>query len=130
MADNEPRPSNTATDAVFAMDPELTLRQLVRYLVAGQQHMADLSRTAHHATQGQHGAEAQNFVDEWRSLERHWAAETLPWLTAAIKLALEVFDTFGTGMTRIVDPVEAAIWNNKYFVWEHELSTTGGDSSV
>jgi hypothetical protein len=26
-------------------------------------------------------------------------------------------------MTRIADPVEAAIWNNKYFVWERELAT-------
>jgi hypothetical protein len=40
-----------------------------------------------------------------------------------MKLALEVYDTFGRGMTRIPDPVEAAIWNNKYFVWERELGT-------
>ena len=44
MANNEPRGSDTANDAVFAMDPEPTLRELVRYLVARQQQMADLSR--------------------------------------------------------------------------------------
>jgi hypothetical protein len=127
MSDKELRPSNAATDGVFAMDPEETLRQLVRYLVAGQQQMADLSRIAHNTDRGQDGTEAPNLLAEWRLLERRWAGGTLPWVTAAMKLALEVFDTFGTGLTRINDPVEAAIWNNKYFVWERELSTTGGD---
>jgi hypothetical protein len=46
-----------------------------------------------------------------------------------MKLALEVYDTFGPGMTRIADPVAAAIWNNKYFVWERELSAAGGELS-
>jgi hypothetical protein len=27
-------------------------------------------------------------------------------------------------MTRIDDPVDAGIWNNKCFVWERELSAT------
>jgi hypothetical protein len=38
-----------------------------------------------------------------------------------MRLALKVYDTFGPGMTRIDDPIEAGIWNNKYFVWEREL---------
>jgi hypothetical protein len=64
-----------------------------------------------------------------REFERHWVGQTLPWLTAAMKLALEVYATFGGGMTRIADPVEAAIWNNKYFVWERELSAADRDVS-
>jgi hypothetical protein len=123
MVNDEPAQSETATDAVFAMDPEVTMRELVRYLVAGQQQMADLSRIAHNTVQGRDGADVRNLVAEWKSLERRWAGRTLPWLTAAMKLALEVYDTFGPGMTRIADPVEAAIWNNKYFVWERELAT-------
>jgi hypothetical protein len=89
--------------------------------------MADLSRVAHHTVRGCDGADAQNLLAEWKGVERRWSAGTLPWLTAAMKLALEVYDTFGPGMTRIADPIEAAIWNNKYFVWERQLSTAGGD---
>ena len=33
----------------------------------------------------------------------------------------EAYDTFGPGMVRLDDPIEADIWNNKYFVWEREL---------
>ncbi len=43
-------------------------------------------------------------------------------LTASMRLAIEVFDTFGPGRTVIADPVEAAIWNNKHHVWFTELS--------
>lgn len=127
MANDEPQRSDTATDAVFAMDPETTLRELVRYLVNGQQHMADLSRVAHRTIRACDGADAQKLLVEWKGFERRWSAGTLPWLTAAMKLALEVYDTFGPGITRIADPIEAAIWNNKYFVWERQLSTASGE---
>ena len=43
-----------------------------------------------------------------------------------MRLALEVYDAFGPGMVETDDPIEAGIWNNKffvkYFVWERELS--------
>jgi hypothetical protein len=129
MANNEPRGSDTANDAVFAMDPEPTLRELVRYLVARQQQMADLSRAMNRGVHDRDDAEVQNLITEWKDVERRWAA-SLPWLTAAMKLALEVYDTFGPGMTCIADPVESAIWNNKYLVWERELTTTGGNFST
>ena len=43
-------------------------------------------------------------------------------LTASMRLAIEVYDTFGPGRTVIADPVEAAIWNNKHHVWFTEYS--------
>jgi len=39
-----------------------------------------------------------------------------------MRLALEVYDTFGAGMIRIDDSIEAGLWNNKYFVWERDLN--------
>ena len=39
-----------------------------------------------------------------------------------MRIAVEVYDTFGPGMIRIDDPIEVGIWNNKYFVWEGELN--------
>ena len=32
-----------------------------------------------------------------------------------MRLAIEVFDTFGPGLARVDDDTEAAIWNNKFF---------------
>jgi hypothetical protein len=31
-----------------------------------------------------------------------------------MRLAIEVFDTFGPGLARVDDETEAAIWNNKF----------------
>ena len=45
------------------------------------------------------------------------------------EVALEVYDTFGPGMTRLDDPIEASIWNNKHFVWGRELSAADRDLS-
>jgi hypothetical protein len=30
-------------------------------------------------------------------------------------------------MIRLDDPIEAGIWNNKYFVWERELSPAAAE---
>jgi hypothetical protein len=38
-----------------------------------------------------------------------------------MRLAIEVFDTFGPGLARVDDDI-AAIWNNKFFVWRNEFS--------
>jgi hypothetical protein len=58
----------------------------------------------------------------WEGCQRQWVTQRLPSLIAAMRLALEVYDTFGPGMLRLDDPIEAGIWNNKFFVWERELS--------
>jgi hypothetical protein len=58
------------------MDPEVTLRELVRYLVAGQHQMADLIRIAHNVVQGRDGDHAQKLIAEWNNLERRCAGGT------------------------------------------------------
>lgn len=58
----------------------------------------------------------------WQDFQRQWTTQRLPSLIAAIRLALEVYDTFGPGMIKIDNPIEVGIWNNKYFVWERALN--------
>ena len=123
MGTDEAREFTSTSDAVFAMDPEPTLRELTRYLIANQKDIAQLERAAVTVRRfGPDDAETRKLLAEWDSIHRKWLTQTLPTLTAAMRLAVEVYDTFGAGMTSIDDPVEAGIWNNKYFVWERELS--------
>jgi hypothetical protein len=48
-------------------------------------------------------------------------SEQIPSLAANFAVALEVRDTFGPGRRRIDDPTDAALWNNKWFVWFKEF---------
>ena len=122
MTHGDPRPLHATGHGVFAMDPEPTLRQVARHLVVTQQQMAALGRY----TETQRAAAADSvhlphLLAVWEGFQQQWTMERLPSLIAAMRLALEVYDTFGPGMIRLGDPIEAGIWNNKYFVWEREL---------
>jgi hypothetical protein len=55
--------------------------------------------------------------------KRQIDSRRLPSLIAAMRLVLEVYYTFGPGMIRLDDPIEAGIWNSNFFVWERELRT-------
>ena len=93
------------------MDPEATLRQLARHLVVTQKEMAALARYAH--TQQELAANddhLKRLVAVWDDFQRQWVNQRLPSLIAAIRLALEVYDTFAPGMTRLDDPIDAGIW--------------------
>ena len=100
-----------------------TLRQLARHLVATQKEMAALARYAHtQRALAANNDHLKRLLAVWEDFQRQWVTQRLPSLIAAMRLALEVYDTFGSGMIRLDDPIEAGIWNNKYFVWERELS--------
>lgn len=116
--------AGSSSEGVFTMDPDPTLRELARQLVESQQTIATLTRTATkvRATATPDNAPAQELLAEFDATTHRWLTEALPALVASMQLALEVHDTFGPGMTSIDDPTEAAIWNNKWFVAEHELS--------
>lgn len=118
-------PAESSSEDIFAMDPEPTLRELARQLVHGQQTIATLTRTAAGVRAGAtpDNAEANKRLAEFDAIRHQWLTEALPALVASMQVALEVYDTFGPGMTSIDgDPTEAAIWNNKWFVAQHELS--------
>ena len=50
-----------------------------------------------------------------------WTESQLPTLAASFRLALDVLDTYGPEGVRVEDPIDAAAWNNKYFVWVKEF---------
>lgn len=68
-------------------------------------------------------AEAQERID---ALTAQWD-EKAPHLAASFRLALEVLDTYGPEGVRVEDPMDAAIWNNKYFVWLREFGGASPD---
>lgn len=47
--------------------------------------------------------------------------QALPSLIASLQLTAEVVRSFGFEPCRVDDPVEAAIWNNKWFVYVDQL---------
>jgi hypothetical protein len=128
MAHTDPRQFDAASHGVFAMDSEATLRQLARHIVATQKEMAALARYADtQRAVAEDNDHLARLLAVWETFQRQWFTQRLPSLIAAMRLALEVYDTFGPGMMRLDDPIEAGIWNNKYFVWERELSPTSAD---
>lgn len=110
-------------EGVFTMDPQVVVWDLARTLVRGQSDLVEMRRAADHARSVADRApeQARRVIEQFGLLETSWHTETLPMIVASFKLALEVYDTFGPGMTRIEDATEAAIWNNKHHVWVTEL---------
>jgi hypothetical protein len=106
----------------FAMDPEKALWDLARYLVSQQRAYAKFSHAAQAARQLPDIAEARKIVVDFENLERSWHTETLPGIIASMQLAIEVFDTFGTGPTTVTDEIDAMVFNNKWHVWSKELA--------
>jgi hypothetical protein len=51
--------------------------------------------------------EARRVGEQYERLETSWYTETLPMIVASFKLAVEEYDTFGPGMTRVEDATEA-----------------------
>lgn len=110
-------------DGVFAMDPDPTLREIARRIVLGQANIAGLLR--HAATlraNAPDDPDVSTFLADLDGTVESWHGEALPSLVASLKLALEVHDTFGGQAVTIDDPLDAALWNNKYFAWTRELS--------
>ncbi|MEW5811468.1 MAG: hypothetical protein AB1925_18660 [Actinomycetota bacterium] len=111
-------------EAIFAMDPQAVIWALARQLVRGQSELASFRRAADAAQRVRDTAPeaVETYLVHCAGGEKTWYTETLPMLTASMRLALEVYDTFGPGRIEIADPTEAAIWNNKHHVWFTELS--------
>jgi hypothetical protein len=111
------------------MDPEKLIWDLARQLVDSQRSYAHFSRAAHAARRLPESAQARKVVTDFENLEQGWHTETLPSIIASIKLAIEVLDTFGPGLTDVTDEIEPMVFNNKWFVWSKELAPVPFSSS-
>lgn len=110
-------------ESVFEMDPVETLLSLARFLVGAQRNMAESRRVVDNLPPAAaERPEAVEITAKCRALEETFVRETLPSIAASMRLALEVYDTFGPGHHVIEDPVEAALLNNKHHVWTTELT--------
>jgi hypothetical protein len=129
MSDEGARQNPAGAEDRFTMDPEKVIWELARQLVGGQRSYAYFSRAAQAARRRPDSAEVRKVVADFENLERGWHAETLPSIIASMQLAIEVFDTFGPGLTDVSDEIEAMAFNNKYFVWVKELVPDSPPSS-
>jgi hypothetical protein len=85
-------------DRAFGMDPHATLLTLARQFVAGQRMLAAMQRGAQTARAASPDApEAVALCEEFERVETAWYTKGLPNLAACMRLAIEVFDTFGPG---------------------------------
>jgi len=113
--------NGTSPEAAFSMKPVDVIEGLARQLVGDQRRLAEMRQTFESLPAGtpDHAvSQARAIVDETVS---DWHNKQLPNLAASFRLALEVLDTFGPDGVSVEDATEAAIWNNKYFVWLREF---------
>jgi hypothetical protein len=120
-------------DGPFCMDPADAVWTLVRQLIKQQRYITRVERLLL-AFQAQHAdnkyEEIISLSDDLKNatdvvaLKRMWYAENLPTLVAQLTLVLEVHDTFGDGPVTVDDPIDAALWRNKYFVAVDDLKVS------
>jgi hypothetical protein len=109
-------------EGVFSMDPDAVLWALARQLVDEGRVLAEMGRTAAHSSEALPDIpEVLQFAASYERLRHNWYENVLPSIAAGMRLAIEVFDTYGSGHTEVKDNVEAAMWNNKYHVWVAEF---------
>lgn len=114
-------PAGNSAEAVFRMEPAAAIVALARVFVDGQRQLAQIRNLAA-------GLPAHAPVDAVAEMHRRvdaftaqWNTQQVPNLAASMRLALEVLDTYGPEGIDVEDPTDAAIWNNKYFVWLREF---------
>jgi hypothetical protein len=108
----------------FCIDPTAVVWTLASELVEQQRSIAQLERMlaairAEHIGRPEEirslNYDAKNASD-LVSLKRLWYEKTLPSMIAKLAVALEAHQTFGDAIVTIDDPIDAAVWKNKYFV--------------
>jgi hypothetical protein len=104
--------------STFAMrEPVAVIEAVARQLVSQQRSIAALEEKAAGLPQDSPDPAVRDLLDRVGRAREDWVRSGLPTLTASFQLALEVLDTYGAAGVRIDDPIEAAVWNNKFFVW-------------
>src|SRR4051812_510637 len=111
----------TSAEGTFYMKPVIAIEGLARQFVSDKRRIAEMRQTLKSLPAGTPEdavAKARAIVDETVS---DWNNKQVPNLGASFRLALEVLDTYGPDGVSVEDATEAAIWNNKYFVWLREF---------
>jgi hypothetical protein len=104
-------------DATFDMDPDAAIIETARLLVLALRGLS----TSRRAARSLPPDAGRDVVASHTGILARLQSEQIPTLAANFALALEVRDTFGSGRQRIDDPTDAALWNNKWFVWFKEF---------
>ncbi len=107
-------------ESVFYMKPTTVIEAAARELVANQIAVAKIRAMA--AELPDDDPRAAEFRSRAAAVLDQWTRDGLPNLTATFRLALEVLDTYGPEGVDVEDGVDAAIWNNKFFVWRDEFT--------
>lgn len=129
MNESESGPEDTA-DEIFAIDAQETIWTLARQLVAGQRTAHKINEAAAKLRESNvTNPSARHLLSEMEQTSRDWYHGALPNLIAAMQVAIEAHDTFGPGHTRVEDPIDAALWNNKFFAWRDQLGGAGGGAA-
>ena len=114
-------PPESSPWSVFAMKPIETIQQLARALVSDQLAIAQIRRLADALPADSAEPAAAELRARAAQAVHSWTESQLPTLAASFRLALDVLDTYGPEGVRVEDPIDAAAWNNKYFVWVKEF---------
>lgn len=104
-------------DATFEMDPDAVILETARLMVLAMRGLL----TSRRAAQSLPSDAGREVVASHTHILAQWQSEQIANLAANFALALEVRETFGSGRQRIADPTDAALWNNKWFVWFNEF---------
>ncbi|MGJ6127289.1 hypothetical protein QN239_32440 [Mycolicibacterium sp. Y3] len=121
MTSDQPTSFPVSDDGVFEMDPQAALIEMTRTLITGHKCLIAAQRASAEATRLTSDAQREALLETAQRYEHTWTTESLPHILAGMRLAIEVYDSFGPGRTRVADPIDASLLNNKYFVWVNEL---------
>ncbi|GAA2401342.1 hypothetical protein [Mycolicibacterium llatzerense] len=110
------------SEAAFSMDPVEVLVTMARMIVTQHRFLADAAR-AYAAlppwvAQTPEGAAVKA---QFEHVQQR-TAEGFPSTLASLRVALDAYDTFGPGQVTVNEPHEAALWNNKHYVFTQELT--------
>jgi hypothetical protein len=121
--------SANSSESVFVMDPEPVIQSTARMLVSQLRALAESQRardsmealTAPEPVAAALAERRRQFEAAHDNLLGRWSEEAFPHAAAALAVAVDFLDTFGPGRRAIEDQTEAALWNNKYFVYVNEF---------
>jgi hypothetical protein len=121
--------SANSSESVFVMDPEPLIQGTTRMLVSQLRALAESQRardsmenlTAPEPVAAALAERRRQFEAAHDNLLGRWSEEAFPHAAAALAVAIDFLDTFGPGRRTIEDETEAALWNNKYFVYVNEF---------